>query len=175
MDEYIGIIKPFAGVTFVPRGWLLCDGRLLPISGNEALYSIIGNRYGGDNRTNFALPNLQCRAVIGAGPGVGLTYRTIGQIGGVEEVTITQNTFPQHTHASYALTVDAESNDPSMRFLTKTLNDRYCIKQGSDTEVRMGSDVISNAPGGNLPHDNMPPYMAINYIICVQGLYPERS
>ncbi|UTA68942.1 MULTISPECIES: phage tail protein [Emticicia] len=175
MDEYIGVIKPFAGVTYAPRGWLPCDGRLLQISDNQALYAIIGTRYGGDGRYNFALPNLQCRVVIGTGQGPDLTNRTLGQTGGVENVTITQNTYPQHTHISYALTVDADSSNPSDRFLTKTPNDRYCIKQGSDTEVKMGSDIISTAFGGNLPHENMPPYMAINYLICVNGVFPFRE
>ncbi|PLK43458.1 phage tail protein [Emticicia sp. TH156] len=175
MDEYIGVIKPFAGVTFTPRFWLPCDGRILSISNYQALFSIIGFRFGGDGVTNFALPNLQCRVVIGTGQGPDLTNRTLGQTGGVENVTITPSTYPAHTHASYALTVDADSSNPSDRFLTKTPNDRYCIKQGTDTEVKMGNDIISTAPGGNLPHENMPPYMAINYIICVEGIYPEHA
>ncbi|UTA68945.1 phage tail protein [Emticicia sp. 21SJ11W-3] len=174
MDEYLGVIKPFAGVTFVPVGWHLCDGTQLPISGNEALFAIIGYTYGGDGKTKFALPNLQGRAVVGPGQGQGLTNRTLGQIGGAENVAITESTFPAHTHTSFALNVDADSSNPSDLFLTKTLVDRYCIQEGSDMEVKMGNDIISTAPGGNLPHNNMPPFMAINYIICVQGIYPER-
>ncbi len=174
MDEFLGIIKPFTGYAFVPVGWLPCDGRTLSISGNEALFTVIGTTYGGNGVNNFALPNLQCRAAIGTGQGAGLTNRALGQSGGVENVTINLNTFPGHTHASYALTVDADSSDPATRFLTKTPNDRYCIKQGNDFEVKMANDIISTSEGGYHSHDNMPPYMAINYIICVQGLFPVR-
>ncbi len=174
MEEYLGVIKPFAGVTFVPDGWLPCDGRTLSISGNEALFSVVGTIYGGNGATNFGLPNLNSRAVIGTGQGVGLTNRALGQSGGAENVAITVNTYPEHTHASYALTVTADSSNPATRFLTTTPNDRYCIKQGTDAEVKMGNDIISTSQGGNAPHNNMPPYMAINYIICVKGLYPEH-
>ena len=173
MDEYIGVIKPFA-VSYTPRGWLPCDGRTILISGNEALYSIIGNIYGGDGITNFALPDLRGRFVVGQGKGTGLTNRQLGQSGGAETVTIDLSTYPAHTHASFALSSDANSDDPSNCFLTKTPNDRYCIKQPGDTEVPMNPEIISTAPGGNQEHDNMPPFMAINYIICVQGTYPVK-
>jgi len=174
MDEYLGIIKPYAGFGFVPDGWLPCDGRKLPINGNEALYAIFGTIYGGDGRTNFALPNLNSRAVIGTGQGPSLTFRKLGQSGGAEGVAIDVSTLPAHTHASFALSVNPDSEDPSTHFLTKTANNRYCLKQDGDTEIKMGNDIISTSVGGNLAHDNMPPYMAIKYIICVKGLYPDR-
>lgn len=175
MDEYIGVIKPFAG-SFTPRGWLPCDGRTILISGNEALYSIIGNIYGGDGITNFALPNLNCRAVVGTGKGEGLTInRTLAQSGGAVEVTLNVDTYPAHSHDSYALIIDADSSDPKGEFLTKTPNLRYCINQGSDTLIKMGEEIISTSPGGNNPHENMPPYMAMNYFICIIGTYPVHS
>lgn len=172
MDEYIGIIKPYVGVYFTPKGWLPCDGRLLPITGNQALFAIIGTIYGGDGRTNFALPDLRGRAVVGQGKGPDLTNRQLGQSGGAETVTIDLSTYPAHTHASFALSSDANSDDPSNCFLTKTTVDRYCIKQSGDTEVPMNPGIISTAPGGSQAHDNMPPFMAIHYIICVDGMYP---
>jgi len=175
MEEYIGIIKPFIGNSFVPEGWLLCDGRKLPIGQYEVLYTIIGTTYGGDGMQDFALPDLRSRVPIGFGQAPGGTSRPIGSKGGSETSVIDLNTLASHSHNSFALGAAANSDTPKDNFLTLTGNDRYCRKDSTDTEIPMNTEVISVAAGGGQTHENLPPYMVINYIICNIGIYPSKA
>ncbi len=167
MEGMIGEIRLFGG-NFAPRSWALCDGQLLPISQNSALFSILGTSFGGDGRTTFGLPDLRGRVPVHAGNGPGLTDRRLGAKGGRETVTLTVNQIPSHNHP---LTVSSES--PS-------------TKQPSDGFAALGEyyDATGNAAapanaigntGGNQPVSTVQPFLAINYIICLQGIYPSRS
>ncbi|MFN3589936.1 MAG: phage tail protein [Spirosomataceae bacterium] len=173
MDEYIGTISIFAG-SFVPQDWALCDGRTLPIAQNAALFSILGTTYGGDGKTTFALPDLRGRIPIGAGQGNGLTRRDLGKTGGVETVTLTTQQIPAHTHTFNALSGSRESKDPTGNYLGIAGGNFYSVFNPGDTLIPMGSDAVSPAGGGQ-PHENMPPFLGLNYIICIKGLFPPRD
>lgn len=172
MDEYIGTISLFAG-NFAPRNWALCNGQILNIQQNTALFSIVGPNYGGDGKTTFALPDLRGRVPIGVGQGIGLTNRELGKVGGEEAVTLTTTQIPSHTHTYNALSGNRESKDPSGNFLGITPGLWYAQKNTGDTLLPMNAETVSSAGGGQ-PHNNMPPFLGLNYIICTNGLYPPR-
>lgn len=170
MEPFIGQILMFAG-NFAPRGWALCDGQLLPISQHQALFSILGTIYGGDGRTTFALPDLRGRAPIHAGTGPGLTSRRLGEKGGAESVALGVNEMPAHGHTFRALSCDGNSADPGGNVLAK-------IKGGFESNDKPDTDLSADtitSSGGGKAHNNMPPYLAMNYIIALQGVYPSRS
>jgi microcystin-dependent protein len=173
MDEFLGIIKLFAG-DFAPQGWMLCDGRTLPISHNEALFSVIGNRYGGDGRTNFALPDLRSRLPIGSGQGFGLSPRNLGAAGGVENVTLSTNEIPQHNHTLNGINGSGDSQFIKDNYLTNSAaNNFYGVKSATEKTIPLNAASIGFAGGGQA-HNNMPPFLSLNFIICVSGLYPQR-
>ncbi len=172
-EPFIAEIRIFAG-NFAPRSWAFCDGQLLPIAQNTALFSLIGTTYGGDGRTTTALPNLQGRAPMHPGRGPGLTARRIGQKTGVETVTLPEAQMPSHSHAFRAdgstggpLGGGANASDPVGNYLGASV--KY---HASGTNTNMTA--LTNT-GGTQPHDNMQPYIAMNFIIALQGLYPSRS
>jgi len=173
MDEpLIGLIIMFGG-NFAPRGWAFCDGQLLPIATNEALFSILGTTYGGDGRTTFALPDLRGRAPIHAGTGSGLTPRDIGEYSGEEDVTLISTEMPAHTH-----TVNPQySNTPGQvnpaNNFAANLGAPNAV-YGASGDGPMGAAVVGVA-GGSQPHENMQPWLCINYIIALEGLYPSRN
>ncbi|GAB3521517.1 phage tail protein [Emticicia fontis] len=171
MDEYMGIIKPWVGL-FVPENWALCDGSVLPIQQNEALYAIIGTMYGGDGRTTFGLPDLRGRAPVG--PATTPTPKPLGLKSGAETVTINSSTFPTHTHGSNGLNGARETTSPTNNYLGIAAGNFYCQQDPGDTLLPMNPRVISTALGGSQPHNNMSPFLVVNYIICVNGLFPER-
>jgi microcystin-dependent protein len=177
MDEYLGMIKIFAG-NFAPRGWLLCNGQLMSISQNNALFALLGTMYGGNGTTTFALPDLRGRAPIGFGQGPGLSNYVQGQMGGVEGVTLTTTQIPSHSHplnvnngkagvavptASNSIAAPVDVNGDAANGFSQT---------APNTQISPASIGVT---GGNQPHENRPPYLAINYIICTQGLYPARN
>lgn len=173
-EPFIAEIRIFAG-NFAPRGWAFCDGQLLPISNNTALFSLIGTTYGGDGRTTTALPNLQGRAPMHPGRGPGLTARRLGERVGVETVTLTEAQIPSHTHtvrASQALGIPnlEPSNTTS---IARTQIPAYQTNT-SGSLVDMASQTLSTTGGGQA-HDNVQPYLTLNFIIALQGLYPSRS
>jgi microcystin-dependent protein len=173
MEPFIGEIKLFAG-NFAPRGWAFCDGQLLPISQWQALFSILGTMYGGDGRTTFALPDLRGRAPIHPGNGPGLSNYQVGEKGGVEQVTLTTNQMPTHTHSLNANTNTGDHPDPAGASLADTKGrDRDYLKSG-EVNTSMSAQSIGNTGGGQ-PHENRPPYLAVNYIIALEGIYPSRS
>nr|WP_321357882.1 tail fiber protein [uncultured Draconibacterium sp.] len=184
MEGYTGEIRMFAG-NFAPRGWALCQGQYLEIAECQALYSILGTAYGGDGRTVFALPNICGRLPVGAGQGVNLTERFIGQMAGTENETLTLSNLPSHNH-----NLQASGTEGSVQVPEKSVHaiSYGQIKQGGSTYtgqninytlndskvVNMNSKSLKDA-GNNAEHSNMQPYLGINYIICLDQQYPTRN
>ena len=163
-DPYIGEIRMFGG-NFAPVGWLLCQGQTLPISQFDALFNLIGTTYGGDGQQSFQLPNLQGRIPIHVGSGLPL-----GQVGGVETVTLTTNQLPIHTHQPVGAAV-AQSPSPNNAYWASYPNMNYSTQAPA---APMAPNALSPS-GGSQPHDNMPPYLAINFIIATEGIYPPPN
>ncbi|MFD2566795.1 phage tail protein [Pseudotenacibaculum haliotis] len=189
MDPMMASIMIFAG-NFAPRGWLFCDGQLLSINQNSALFSLLGTTYGGDGRTTFGLPDLRGRAAIGPRHGPGLSNYVLGQRGGVETVTLNITQIPSHTHlASVAPGAahipvnttdgDADSTSPAAGVLANTGDDLYTTSAPNGTYPEgapvTGTTVTNLPTGGNQWHTNIQPFLAINYIIATVGFFPSRS
>jgi len=180
MEPFIGQIM-MVGFNFAPRGWAFCQGQLISIAQNTALFSLIGTYYGGDGRTTFALPDLRGRCAVGMAQGPGLSDRRIGSQFGSETVTLNQTQLPSHTHQLMGNNTDANTTDPTNATLAK---DNVVIERGSPAipvngystgaaNVGMGAS-IGNA-GGNQAHNNMQPSLAMNYVIALQGIFPSRN
>ncbi|MCF8245476.1 MAG: tail fiber protein [Saprospiraceae bacterium] len=173
MEPFIGEIKLFAG-NFAPRGWAFCDGQLLPINQHQALFSILGTNFGGDGRSTFGLPDLRGRVSVHPGNGPGLSSYRIGEKGGAETVTLTVNQLPSHSHSLNANKGNGNTSDtPGASLADSKGSDRDYNKSGAvDTEMSKNS---IGATGGGQPIENRQPYLAINYIIALQGVFPSRS
>lgn len=171
-EGFIGEIRMFAG-NFAPRSWALCDGQLLPIAQNQALFSILGTTYGGDGRTTFALPDLRGRVAIHPGNGPGLSNYVQGSKGGTETNTLTIAQMPSHSHAVNAVAEDGNQSVPSGNLPagTKVLDKEY---SDAAPNANMGAGMIGNSGGGQ-PVNNVQPYGTVNYIICLQGIFPSRN
>jgi microcystin-dependent protein len=169
-EPFVGEIRMFAG-NFAPQGWAFCDGQLLAVSQNDALFSLLGTIYGGDGRTTFGLPDLRGRIPVHAGSGPGLSLRTIGQIGGAENVTLTQNQLPAHNHEMAASGDLGSQSNPANNLLARiSNNDLY---SGDPPDAALSSQAIG-AAGGSQSHTNLMPYLCINFIIALFGIYPSR-
>lgn len=179
MDPFLGEITIFAGL-FAPRGWALCHGQLLAINSNEALFSLLGTNYGGDGRTTFGLPDLRGRVLIHQGRGPGLSSYALGQKGGTETVTLFGGQLPSHNHAVRAIDAPGTSTDPTDKMIAKDLvevapnNNLESRSFGTDTPAAMANEAISST-GGSQPHPNIMPYLALNYIISLDGAFPSRA
>jgi microcystin-dependent protein len=167
-EPFIAEIRIFAG-NFAPRGWAFCDGQLLPIAQNTAVFSLIGTTYGGDGRTTMGLPNLKGRAPMHAGRGPGLASRTLGQKAGVESAGLTESQMPSHTHQVVGTEEDIDGSSPVGNYLA-TGNDLYSATDGST----LAGAALPNV-GGTQAHNNMQPYLALNFIIALNGVFPSRS
>ncbi len=174
-EAYIGEVRIFAG-NFAPRGWALCDGQLLAISQNQALFALIGTYYGGDGRTTFALPDLRGRVVVHPGQGLGLTPRQIGEKGGSETNTLTTSQLPAHSHTATAnnpvFNDEANTDDPTGKYPAVSGENMYSDQTTGDgalPEISIGNT------GGGQAVNNMQPFLGINYIICLQGIFPSRN
>ena len=165
-SPYLGSITLFAG-TFAPRGYMFCNGQLLAIQQYSALFSLLGTTYGGNGQTTFSLPDLRGRVPIGFGQGNGLSNYVEGQTGGVESVTLQASQIPSHSHAPLASTADETTNRPGGAYPTKG-----GVYSGSTDNTVMGA---TTASGGGQAHENRPPFLALNYIIAVEGIYPSRN
>ena len=166
-EPFIGTIQMF-GFNFAPRGWALCDGQLLPIAQNTALFSLLGTTYGGDGRTTFALPDLRGRVAIHQGTGPGLTNRRIGQNGGTERISISQ--MPEHTHIAKGFSGSGNQEGPGGNtWAQKNRDDDYSDQLPN---VEMNPNAIQDT-GGNSEH--MPPYLVVNHCIALVGLFPSRN
>ena len=155
-----------------PRGWAFCNGQLLPVSQNTALFSLIGTTYGGDGRTTTALPDLQGRAPMHPGRGPGLTSRRLGQRGGTDSVTLTEAQMPSHDHTVNVDVSPAGANDTKNNFFSRSASNNVYSTAGQ--QQTMASNMIANT-GGSQSHNNLQPYLGINFIIALVGLYPSRS
>lgn len=181
MDAYIGEIKIWS-IPRCPDGWRFCDGSLLTIQGNEALYSILGSRYGGDGVKNFGLPDLRGRVPVhmGTGPatnnGQPGTPRVIAQTGGTATVTLTEAQMPVHEHMAFATTTNATGNTPGITMLLGTAPTGvapYMQESAAGKDFTFNAASLS-ASGGSQPHNNLMPSRTLNYIICVTGTYPVK-
>jgi microcystin-dependent protein len=171
-DQFIGEIRIFAG-NFAPVGWALCNGQLLPIQQNTALFSLIGTYYGGNGTSNFQLPNLQGNVIVGPGQGLGLSNYDIGEVGGSPNVTLLTNEIPSHTHVPHASSAGGDSDKPATNTVWAASTDGdnlYATAKNSS----MAATAL-NPAGSNLPHNNMQPFLVLNYIIALQGIFPARS
>jgi microcystin-dependent protein len=166
-EPYVGEIRLFSG-NFAPVGWALCDGRLLQISNNEVLYSLLGTMYGGDGQTNFGLPDLRGRVPIHPAPG---SY-TVGQLGGSESVTLTSQNMPTHSHSANTHPGNGTASDPTGRFWAGN-NDFRCYSDVTPNTSFAAAAI--GAAGGSQPHDNMMPFVTVSYIIALEGIYPSLN
>jgi len=172
-DPFIAEIRIFAG-NFAPRGWAFCNGQLLQISQNTALFSLVGTTFGGDGRTTLGLPNLQDRAPMHPGRGPGLTNRRLGESGGTTSVTLTELQIPHHTHSLFTRLSFADSGDPVGHNLARPqFGAMYQTNTSSDL-TPMNSQTLPSA-GGSQAHSNMMPYLGVYFIIALFGQYPSRS
>ncbi|OQW39221.1 MAG: phage tail protein [Proteobacteria bacterium SG_bin4] len=170
-DPYIGEIRSF-GFNFVPVGWAQCNGQLLPIASNTALFSILGTTYGGDGKTTFALPNLQGNVVMGAGQGSGLSKRALGESGGTVTETLTVQQIPAHTHPANAQAGNGNKPDPTGNFWAQDLGGSK--EYGDSGPAQMAPGTVT-ANGGGQAHNNLQPYLVLNFCIALQGVFPPRS
>lgn len=169
MEGYIAQIM-FMALNFTPRNWAACDGRIVSIATNTALFALLGTTYGGNGVSTFALPDLRGRVPVGQGIGPGLSPYTLGQTGGAETVTLTLGQMPAHTHALNASTGTPVTADPTNATLPTGSSRIYANAPAS---VAMGISI--GATGGNQPHENMQPYLVLNPVICMFGIFPSRS
>ena len=171
-DPFVAEIRIFP-FNFAPKGWAFCDGQLLPLSQNTALFSLLGTVYGGDGKSTFALPDLQGNAAMHPGQGQGLSLRDLGQIGGAESVTLLISEIPVHTHN---IVVSAEIADVQI----PTADVAYARSGGGSAYIASNAGLQPMAPqmlapaGGSLPHNNMQPYLTLNFCIALQGVFPPR-
>jgi len=170
-DPFLGEVRMFAG-NFAPRGWAFCEGQLLSINQNSDLFSLLGTTFGGDGQTTFALPDLRGRVPLHPGTGPGLSPHQLGQKGGTEMTSLTAAQMPSHSHAVKAS--DANGSAVSPAGLVPARNAAGVPVYGPPTLEHLAGNAIEPAGGGQ-PHDNMQPYLGLNYIIALQGLYPSRN
>jgi microcystin-dependent protein len=173
-EPFIAEIRIFAG-NFAPRNWAFCNGQLLPIAQNTALFSLVGTTYGGDGRSTFGLPDLQDRAPMHPGNGPGLTSRRLGETGGTTTTTLTAAQMPSHQHRLRGTNASAvsEGQHNPIPGRSTPLGDRQY--RASDVQPAAMHTSALAATGGSQPHNNMPPFLALNFIIALMGLYPSRS
>jgi microcystin-dependent protein len=169
-QPYLGQIAVF-GFNFNPRGYALCNGQLLPINQNQALFSLLGTTYGGNGIQTFALPNLQSRVAVGAGQGPGLSSYSLGQVGGEENHTLLQSEMPQHVHALQASNVAGATPSPSGASLAQPSTKMY----STATSLTALAPASIATAGGSQPHSNIQPYLIINFCIALQGIFPSRN
>lgn len=169
-EPFIAEIRIFAG-NFAPRNWALCDGQLLQIAQNTALFSLVGTTYGGDGRTTFGLPNLQGRAPMHAGRGPGLANRRLGEMGGVTTITLSEAQMPNHTHTLVASSDDGDSLNPNSSHVGAGNN------MFTSSTTGLGAMAAGSLPagGGGQAHSNLQPSLTLNFIIALAGLFPSRS
>lgn len=173
-DQFIGEIRT-VGFNFAPVGWATCDGQILPISQNTALFSLLGTQFGGDGQTTFALPNLNRTFAIGHGQGPGLTPRTIGDMGGATTVTLTHTEMPNHTHTVNAVAAPGNSGVPEGRVWAeprygRAVRDAYSASKNTT----LAPDTILPVGNGQ-PHENMPPFLTMTFVIALTGIFPPRG
>lgn len=172
-ESFCGEIRMFAG-NFAPVGWALCQGQLLPISEYELLFNLIGTTYGGDGQSTFALPDLQGRMPISAGTGPGLPTYHPGQVGGVESVTLTKDQLPIHSHALQATRSEGNANTPKGNLTAATSSVFLYYDDAPSPTAKLNPATIEPSGGGQA-HNNMQPFLVVNFIISLLGTYPPPN
>ena len=173
-DPFVAEIRIFP-FNFAPKGWAFCDGQLLPLSQNTALFSLLGTTYGGDGKSTFALPDLQGSAAMHPGQGQGLSLRDLGEIGGSETVTLLVSEMPFHTHSLQAFqTVGGDQLGPNANGQSLPAKSDNGALYNTGAQVTMAPQALAPA-GGSLPHNNMQPYLTLNFCIALQGVFPPRQ
>lgn len=189
MEGTMAEVRLFAG-NFAPRTWAYCEGQILPISTYQALFSLLGTMYGGDGRTTFGLPELRGRTVVGEGTGTGLSHYSLGERTGIDDVTLTTAQIPSHTHGVSSnltgvvhpgcSTEEGTTDDPSGAYPAlppdgETIYNTNVDGLMANSQLAISGSVQCFPNGGNLSHENRQPYLAVNYIICLQGIFPSRG
>lgn len=189
MEGYLGEVRLFAS-NFAPRNWEYCNGQTIAINSNTALFSLIGTKYGGNGVSTFMLPNTQSRVVLGAGQGPGLSRYSLGEVGGVEHVKLTENQIPAHSHAlvnnlttharpkvfnDEATTDEPENNYHAQHAGGIAIYSTTADSNMAPTTVSVTGTLTALDTGGNQPHNNIQPVETLHYIICVAGIYPSRN
>jgi microcystin-dependent protein len=171
-DPFVAEVRTFA-FNFAPTGWAFCNGQLLPISQNTALFSLLGTVYGGDGKSTFALPDLEGSAAMHPGQGQGLSLRDLGQIGGSETVSLLVSEMPFHTHSLVASEADGTSDLATANNLAVGISIQQYLPSGTALNTQLAPQALTPA-GGSLPHNNMQPYLTLNFCIAMQGVFPAR-
>lgn len=171
MDPFVAEIRivPF---NFPPHGWAFCQGQLLPLSQNTALFSLLGTTYGGNGKSNFALPDLQGRAPMHPGQGPGLSLHDLGETGGSETVSLLESEIPSHNHTMMAINDFGDTNQPTGNGFARSTGASVYGTAGNTANF---SDKMLAPTGGDQPHNNMQPYLTLNFVIALQGVFPPRT
>ena len=171
-DPFVAEIRIFP-FNFAPKGWAFCNGQLLPISQNTALFSLLGTTYGGDGKSTFALPDLEGSSAMHPGQGQGLSLRDLGEMGGVDFVTLIESEMPAHIHTANAVGVVSTTAAPSTQTaIARSVNGSAFAASGGALQ-QLAPQALPPA-GGSLPHNNLQPYLTLNYCIALQGVFPAR-
>jgi microcystin-dependent protein len=174
MDPFVAEIRIFP-FNFAPKGWAFCDGQILPLSQNTALFSLLGTTYGGDGKSNFALPNMQGNVPMHPGQGPGLSLHDLGETGGSDTVTLLESEIPAHSHTMMAAPNVALIKLPSATVaMARSKNATAYQDTPGNTIVALNDNVVAPA-GGDQPHNNLQPYLTLNFCIALQGVYPPRT
>lgn len=171
-DPFVAEIRIFP-FNFAPKGWAWCDGQLLPLSQNTALFSLLGTTYGGNGKSNFALPDLQGRAPMHPGQGPGLSLHDLGETGGSETVSLLESEIPAHSHAMRGASEAGEENDPAGAALGVTIGNPI-YSNSTAPLVNLAPEALPPA-GGDQPHNNLQPYLTFYFCIALQGVFPPRT
>jgi microcystin-dependent protein len=171
MDQFVAEIRIFP-FNFAPTGWALCNGQLLPLSQNTALFSLLGTMYGGDGKVTFGLPNLQGSAPMHAGQGLGLTSRPVGAQGGADSITLLESEMPAHTHGFAASAQPGEDPAAAGHVLARSTG-ASLYQTAASPVVPLGPQALAPS-GGSQPHNNLMPYLTFNFCIALQGIFPPR-
>jgi microcystin-dependent protein len=173
MDPFVAEIRIFP-FNFPPKGWAFCDGQIIPISQNTALFSLLGTTYGGDGKSTFALPNLQGNAPMHPGQGPGLSLHDLGETSGSDTITLLQSEMPSHNHALQATGQGALQSVPGTGSVLAHSNGVFAYVNATSNLVNMDPNALAPS-GGDQPHNNLMPYLTLNFCIALQGVFPPRT